>query len=91
MAASYALHALGEADISTLVSLSNVQFASNDVMTSYADAVNLQSLNLTIESCDDDFYLNRLRPASVIGYLRSCCLVTSNERGFGSATGIAFG
>ena len=45
---------LGEADISTLVSLSNVQFTSNDVMTSYADAVNLQSLNLTIESCDDD-------------------------------------
>ena len=41
-------------DISTLVQLNNVQFNDNSASSTYADPVNLQSLNLTIESCDDD-------------------------------------
>ena len=45
---------LTEADISTLITLENVQFAASSAGVSYADAINLETINLTIEECNSE-------------------------------------
>ena len=46
-------------DISMLIKLTNVQFANGSAGATYADPVNLQSVNLVVESCEsnDDILL----------------------------------
>ncbi len=46
------INELTEADISTLVKLENVEFASADVGLSYADPIGRQSINRTIKDCN---------------------------------------
>lgn len=45
---------LGESDISTLIRLSNVQFTNASAGATFADADGLNSINHTIESCDNN-------------------------------------
>ena len=41
-------------DVSSLIKLENVQFAGGSAGVQYADPVNLESINLNIESCEND-------------------------------------
>ena len=41
-------------DVSTLIKIENVQFAGGSAGVMYADPVNLESINLNIESCEND-------------------------------------
>ncbi|MCB0642081.1 MAG: choice-of-anchor J domain-containing protein, partial [Phaeodactylibacter sp.] len=41
-------------DISTLVQLEEVQFANSSAGVTYADAINLESLNLNVEECNSE-------------------------------------
>lgn len=43
---------LGRSDISTLVQLEGIQFNSSDTASTYADAINMETVNLDLENCD---------------------------------------
>ncbi|MDX1408839.1 MAG: DUF5689 domain-containing protein, partial [Saprospiraceae bacterium] len=48
------IDALTTADVSTLITLEDVQFVEGDAGVTYADAQNMLSVNLDIEDCDKD-------------------------------------
>ena len=53
------INQLSSDDISTLITLENVQFTDNELGRTFADAINLSTVNLNLEDCDGNVIVVR--------------------------------